>query len=354
MGITTLDLTIEEEEKAIVQLIEQAVHHLAGTMFVTGARRHEPALHPDSEQTLGCLRLIGDMGAHEEGDLAQTATKEDDHRQEDSHPEEKKGSGRRRRFGVQNRLSMMEDPAIHLVATIARDGRATQHRPLRVSDHPGGMAHQPLASTNSLELLRQERRQKFCRRKVQHLVPAETTRLIERARTEFYHHDMLRLRKSSLHNQRLYLNVHLQPWKKLVSRHKDHVVAHRPETTVQAHILSQHQGHIKDRGRHPTHIVGYCRRRLALAVDQARVNLGWELLRYAVVPLQLHMALRQDHVVLSPPQSRAGEVFDMPTNGNPFLPLQLNRYPRGGPTILRGYVLSYRKGDVSRLFWNLL
>ncbi|KAJ6035148.1 hypothetical protein N7460_009323 [Penicillium canescens] len=278
----------------------------------------------------------------------------------------------------------MEDPAIHLVATIARDGRATQHRPLRVSDHPGGMAHQPLASTNSLELLRQERRQKFCRRKVQHLVPAETTRLIERARTEFYHHDMLRLRKSSLHNQRLYLNVHLQPWKKLVSRHKDHVVAHRytwahspstrrrctistrwadpelttsqpsPETTVQAHILSQHQGHIKDRGRHPTHIVGYCRRRLALAVDQARVNLGWELLRYAVVPLQLHMALRQDHVVLSPPQSRAGEVFDMPTNGNPFLPLQLNRYPRGGPTILRGYVLSYRKGDVSRLFWNLL
>jgi hypothetical protein len=67
MGITALDLTIEEEEKAIVQLIEQAVHLLGGTMFVTGARRHEPALHPDSEQTPGCLRLIGDMGAHEVG-----------------------------------------------------------------------------------------------------------------------------------------------------------------------------------------------------------------------------------------------------------------------------------------------
>jgi hypothetical protein len=123
---------------------------------------------------------------------------------------------------------------------------------------------------------------------------------------------------------------------------------------VQAHTLFHHQGHIKDRGRHPTHIVGYCRRRLALAVDQARVNLGWELLPYAAVPLQFHMALRQDHVLLSPPQSRAGEVIDMSTHGNPFLPLQLNRYPRGGATILWGYVPLYQKGDVSRLFWSLL
>jgi hypothetical protein len=67
MGITALDLTIDEEEKAIVQLIERAVHPHGGTMFVTGARRHEPALHPDSEQTPGCLRLIGGMGAHEVG-----------------------------------------------------------------------------------------------------------------------------------------------------------------------------------------------------------------------------------------------------------------------------------------------
>jgi hypothetical protein len=66
--------------------------------------------------------------AHElrqEGGLANSAMKEDDRHQEDFHLEEKKGSGPPRRFGGQNRLSMMEDHAIHLVAAIARDVRAT-------------------------------------------------------------------------------------------------------------------------------------------------------------------------------------------------------------------------------------
>ncbi|OQD79677.1 hypothetical protein PENANT_c045G05012 [Penicillium antarcticum] len=309
MGITPLDLTIEEEEKAIVQLIGQAAHPLGGTMFVTGARHHELALHLDSEQTPGCLRLIGDMDAHEVdlhqptdaarehlwgGDLAQMATKEDDHRQEDSHPGEKKGSGHRRRFGVQNRLSMTEDRAIHPVAAIAPDGRATQHQAPRDSDPPGEMAHQPLASTNPPELLHQERHQEFCRRQVHNLLPAETTRSMERAKTGPYHQDMLRLHKSSLQNprgsrSRSPVSLGPQDSSKPPGRSslQDQIPdtgssntpkrsengERLPEITAQAHTISHHQGNITDRGRHPTH-VGYYWRQLALAVDQARANLG--------------------------------------------------------------------------------
>jgi hypothetical protein len=58
---------------------------------------------------------------------------------------------------------------------------------------------------------------------------------------------MLRLHKSSLHNQRLYLNVHLQPWKRLVSCHKDHVVAHR--YTWAHSVRPNHQADLRSRTR---------------------------------------------------------------------------------------------------------
>ncbi|KAJ5775965.1 uncharacterized protein N7511_000976 [Penicillium nucicola] len=102
----------------------------------------------------------------------------------------------------------MEDLAIHLVAAIARDGRATQHRVPRDSGPPGEKAHQLRTLTNPPELLHQQCHRKFCRRKVHYMVPVEIMRSMELARIGFYRHDLLRLHKPSLQNPRLYLNAH--------------------------------------------------------------------------------------------------------------------------------------------------
>ena len=53
MGITALDLTIEEEEKAIVQLIEQAVHLLGGTMSSQALATTNPLSTPAASRHLG-------------------------------------------------------------------------------------------------------------------------------------------------------------------------------------------------------------------------------------------------------------------------------------------------------------
>ena len=151
----SLDLMNEEVEKAIVPPRETVVPLLGGMKFVTGVRHREPEALLDHEPTLGYRHQIEDTGAYgvdhhlHTGDahvllrgeiLVHLPTKDDDPRQEDSHPEEMIGSDHRPQNGARNRPTVMADHATHPVLATALDECAIQLLAAKPSDPRDEMA----------------------------------------------------------------------------------------------------------------------------------------------------------------------------------------------------------------------
>lgn len=151
----SLDLMNEEAEKVIVQLRETVVPLLGGMKFVTVVRHHEPEALLDHEPTRGYRHQIEGMGAYEVGHhhhtgavhvllreetLVHLPMKDDDPHQEDSRPEEMKGSDHRPKNGARNRPTVMADHATHPVLATAQDEYAIQLLAAKSSDPRDEMA----------------------------------------------------------------------------------------------------------------------------------------------------------------------------------------------------------------------
>lgn len=151
----SLDLMNEEAEKVIVQPRETVVPLLGGMKFVTVVRHHEPEALLDHEPTRGYRHQIEGMGAYEVGHhhhtgavhvllrgetLVHLPMKDDDPHQEDSRPEEMKGSDHRPKNGARNRPTVMADHATHPVLATAQDEYAIQLPAAKPSDPRDEMA----------------------------------------------------------------------------------------------------------------------------------------------------------------------------------------------------------------------
>ncbi|KAJ5189788.1 hypothetical protein N7472_008802 [Penicillium cf. griseofulvum] len=147
---TSLDLMNDEVEKVIVHPRETVVPLLGGMKFVTGVRHHEPEALLDHEPILGYRHQTEGMDVYEVGHhhhigaahvllrgetLVQPPMKEDDHHQEDSRPEEMKGSRNTSRARNSPRRIRDTTPISQVFRSARRDGSAVLSidRPPRAS-----------------------------------------------------------------------------------------------------------------------------------------------------------------------------------------------------------------------------